>query len=203
MLEKVRNYLEILDENALSIERKAVLQPLVDYIQNKLDANLDIKLNFICTHNSRRSQFGQIWAKAAAEYYSISVFTFSGGVEVTAFHPNALKAIQKAGFKTIQSGTSTNPEQHIVITKEKEPLITFSKKFDDPVNPTEGFAAIMTCSHANETCPFIAGADKRIPMTYEDPKEFDGTPQEEQKYEERSRQIATEMKYVFSKIKTT
>tara|TARA_R110002020_G_scaffold125281_11_gene282450 strand:- start:2757 stop:3368 length:612 start_codon:yes stop_codon:yes gene_type:complete len=202
MLEKVRNYLDALDVNALSTERKAVLQPLIDYVQNKLDENLDVKLNFICTHNSRRSQFGQIWAKATAEYYNLPISTFSGGVEVTAFHPNALNTIRKAGFEVTQSEKSSNPEQHIFITEGKKPLITFSKKYDDPANPTEGFAAIMTCSHANETCPFIAGAEKRIPMTYEDPKEFDGTSQEEQKYEERSRQIATEMKYVFSKIKT-
>ena len=60
----------------------------------------------------------------------------------------------------------------------------------------------MTCSQANANCPFIPGAEKRIPITYEDPKEFDNTPQQIKKYQERSNQIATEMLYVFSQINT-
>ena len=59
----------------------------------------------------------------------------------------------------------------------------------------------MTCSSADEGCPFIAGAEKRIPVTYEDPKAFDNTSQQAEKYEERSLQIAAEMFYVFSQIK--
>ncbi len=48
-----------------------------------------------------------------------------------------------------------------------------------------------------EVVLFIAGAEKRIPITFEDPKAFDNTPQQAEKYEERSLQIATEMFYVF------
>jgi len=59
----------------------------------------------------------------------------------------------------------------------------------------------MTCSQADEACPMITGADQRIALTYEDPKVSDGTDQQEKIYKERSEQIATEMKYVFSKIK--
>ena len=60
----------------------------------------------------------------------------------------------------------------------------------------------MTCSQAEKDCPFIPGAEKRIPITYEDPKAFDNTPQQAEKYMERSLQIANEMFYVFSKIQT-
>jgi arsenate reductase len=41
---------------------------------------------------------------------------------------------------------------------------------------------------------------KRIPITFEDPKISDNTPEQSQVYAERSLQIATEMFYVFSKI---
>ena len=58
----------------------------------------------------------------------------------------------------------------------------------------------MTCSQADGGCPFIAGAEKRIPITFEDPKNSDNTPEQAQVYAERSLQIATEMFYVFSKI---
>lgn len=59
----------------------------------------------------------------------------------------------------------------------------------------------MTCSQADGGCPFISGAEKRIAITYDDPKAFDNTDQQTEKYNERSLQIATEMFYVFSQIK--
>jgi len=48
-------------------DRLAVLKSLIDYIQSKIDQGQEINLNFICTHNSRRSQFSQIWAQTAAD----------------------------------------------------------------------------------------------------------------------------------------
>jgi arsenate reductase len=58
----------------------------------------------------------------------------------------------------------------------------------------------MTTSQPDENSPYIPGAEARIPIRYEDPKIFDGTPEEEARYDERSLQIASEMFYVFSKI---
>ena len=59
----------------------------------------------------------------------------------------------------------------------------------------------MTCSSADQGCPIVLGADKRIALTFEDPKAFDNTPLQKEKYLERSLQIATELKYVFENIK--
>lgn len=72
--------------------------------------------------------------------------------------------------------------------------------YDDAVNPTANFAAIMTCSDAESNCPFIPGVDLRIATTYEDPKAFDHSPEQAAKYLERSNQIAVECLYVFSLI---
>ena len=58
----------------------------------------------------------------------------------------------------------------------------------------------MTCDLQTEACPFVPGAEKRIPITFEDPKAFDNTPQQAEKYKERSLQIATELFFVFSQI---
>ena len=44
----------------------------------------------------------------------------------------------------------------------------------------------------------IPGSEKRISLPYEDPKVFDNSTQESEKYDERSLQIAMEMKYVFN-----
>lgn len=79
-------------------------------------------------------------------------------------------------------------------------MICFSKTFDDPANPDKNFAAIMTCSDADENCPLVPGTSFRKAVTYRDPKESDGTDHEMETYDERCRQIATEMFYMMSRV---
>jgi arsenate reductase (thioredoxin) len=181
--------------------RKVLLGVLIDYMQDRLDQHQQINLNFICTHNSRRSQLAQLWAQTAAYAYGIQANCYSGGVEATAFDKRAVAAVKKAGFRVI-STDGENPLYQVSFSESTSPLSMFSKLYDHKDNPGTKFAAIMTCSHADENCPFIAGAEKRLQLLYEDPKEYDGTPQEAAMYHERSRQIATEMFYIFSKIST-
>jgi arsenate reductase len=197
---QISETLKHLNTDQISKERRETLQPLIDYIQSKVSAGEDVKLNFICTHNSRRSQLSQVWAKTAAYYYGIDISSYSGGVEITAFNERAVNAIKRAGFRVTRKGKN-NPGYFMFFSDDAESITTFSKLYDDAMNPKKGFAAIITCSHADENCPFIAGADKRIPIRYEDPKEFDGTQLEAAKYDERSMQIANEMFYVFSQVK--
>ena len=79
----------------ISDERKSVLQPLIDYIKSKREKGQAIRLNFICTHNSRRSQFSQIWAQTAADYFEIPTFCYSGGVEVTACNERTIQSLER------------------------------------------------------------------------------------------------------------
>jgi arsenate reductase len=83
---------------------------------------------------------------------------------------------------------------------EKECAAMFSKIYDHEVNPTADFAAVMTCSHADENCPVVFGADKRISLSYEDPKFYDDTPLADAFYDVRSFEIGTELFYLFSLI---
>ncbi|MEN8249521.1 MAG: protein-tyrosine-phosphatase [Bacteroidota bacterium] len=186
---------------SIPAERKVVLQELIEYLKDKVKAGTEINLNFICTHNSRRSQFAQIWAQTAADYHGINVNCFSGGVEETAFNQNAVDAIKRAGFKISKIGTE-NPIYSILHSDTGRSVRAFSKLYDHPDNPASGFAAVMTCSDADENCPFIPGTEKRIALLYEDPKVFDDSPDVAEKYDERSNQIASEMFYVFSFIKS-
>ena len=200
---EIENVINTLNFESISDERKIILQPLVDFIQRKANNGQQIRLNLICTHNSRRSHLSQVWAQTAAAHYGVkNVFCYSGGTEATAMFPVAAKTLAKQGFqiKTIDEGS--NPVYAIKYAENEHPVIGFSKTFDDDFNPQSEFAAILTCSSADKGCPFIAGAEKRIPVTFEDPKAFDNTPQQAEKYEERSLQIATEMFYVFSQIKS-
>ena len=184
---------------SISDERKSLLQELIDYIKSKREKGQLIRLNFICTHNSRRSQLAQIWAQTAADYFEIPAFCYSGGVEVTACNERTIRSLERSGFIISKHGHS-NPIYFILQDKDTRPIIVFSKLYDDVINPHGIFATIMTCSHADENCPFISGAEARIPVRYEDPKEFDDTDLESAKYDERSQQIASEMFYVFSRV---
>nr|WP_309755911.1 protein-tyrosine-phosphatase [Flavobacterium sp.] len=200
---EIEKIIQSLQFETITGERKSILQPLVDFIQNKVYNQEDIRLNLICTHNSRRSHLSQVWAQTAAAYYNIkNVFCYSGGTEATALYPLAAQTLEQFGFKIRVIAAGNNPIYSIKYAENTHPVIGFSKKYDDEFNPKSEFAAIMTCSQADDGCPFIAGADKRIPITYEDPKAFDKTPQQAEKYQERSLQIATEMFYVFSQIKS-
>ena len=187
-------------ETDISEERNEVLEPLIQYVQDKVHMNKVVNLNFICTHNSRRSQFSQIWAQTAADYYGIPANCYSGGVEVTAFNQRAVDSIKRSGFRVSSKGME-NPVYFIFNSDDVQPIIAFSKLFNDAINNTKQFAAVMTCSHADENCPFIPGTEQRIPVRYDDPKEFDDTPLESEMYYERSKQIASEMFYVFSQIR--
>nr|WP_314834455.1 protein-tyrosine-phosphatase [uncultured Flavobacterium sp.] len=186
---------------SITAERKITLQPLIDFIQAKASNQQEIRLNLICTHNSRRSHLSQVWAQTAAAYYDIkNVFCYSGGTEATALFPMVAQTLVKSGFKIKTISEGKNPVYSIKYAANEHPVIGFSKTYDDDFNPQSAFAAIMTCSQADGGCPFIPGAEKRIPITFEDPKAFDNTPQQAEKYEERSLQIATELFYVFSQI---
>jgi arsenate reductase len=181
-------------------ERKLLLNKLTSYIRVNQNEGKESSLMFICTHNSRRSHFGQILCALAAEYYQIpAIRTFSAGTEVTAFHPNAISALRSIGMD-IQTTEMTENPQYVVQFNATRSMAAFSKLIEDDINPKENFAAIMTCTHAEQNCPFVVGADFRLGLPFEDPKAFDGTAQETQMYLTRVQQMAKELFYVFSQL---
>ena len=145
----------------------------------------------------------QVWAQTAAAYHNIeNVFCYSGGTEATALFPKVAETLVNTGFEVKIISEGDNPIYAIKYNTNDHPVIGFSKSYEDDFNPQSEFAAILTCSQADGGCPFIAGAEKRIPITFDDPKAFDNTPLQTEKYQERSLQIATELLYVFSQIKS-
>lgn len=199
---EVDSFLKECEQELTSIdkERRAKLEEVASYIGKKQSAGETVNLTFICTHNSRRSQFGQIWAAIAAAKYGIGdINTFSGGTEETAFNKRAVEACKRAGLK-IEGTVGTNPRYNVRFSDSTGALDCHSKTFDNPANPQQGFASIMTCSDADENCPIIHGAEYRASLTYDDPKIADRTAEETAKYDERCKQIATEMLYLFSKV---
>ncbi len=162
----------------------------------------EIRLLYVCTHNSRRSHIAQLTAQAAAYYHNVPATTYSAGTEATAFHRNAIEALRRAGFRIAQQGPSpsSNPIQVVNFGPDLPQVEAFSKKIDDRVNPKRFFVAIMVCDHASEACPIVPGASLRLPLTYTDPKLSDGTPEEAATYDDRCRQIGREQLYLMGQL---
>lgn len=200
MYSKLNEYIQHMDITSIATERIQSLDTLALYIKSKREKGEDIGINFICTHNSRRSHLGQIWAAAMADFYQLeNVLTFSGGTEATAVYPMVLETLKEQFFEIEMIDDKDDNPMYSISYDEHNPQFAFSKMYDDSANPDSEFAAVMTCSQADQGCPFIPGAEKRIAITYEDPKSSDNTDRQREVYLERSLQIATEMKYVFSK----
>ncbi len=201
MLENLSKTIATISKISVSNERKEVLKPLIDYIQNKVNSYEEIRLNFICTHNSRRSHLSQIWAQTMAFQFGIQkVFCYSGGTEATAMFPKVSETLTNQGFEIQKLSEEQNPVYAVKFDENQHPIICFSKAYFDEFNPKNNFGAIMTCNNADEGCPMVFGAEARFPIKYDDPKAFDGTDLMNEKYAERSLQIASEMYYVFSQI---
>jgi arsenate reductase len=201
LFQKLITQINNIDEKSIVEQRKAILQPLIDYINSKYNNREEVRLNFICTHNSRRSHLAQVWAQTMAQYFNLrQVFCYSGGTESTSMYTAAVNTLKEFGFEIDVIADNDNPVYSIKYCLNQLPIIGFSKCFDHPFNPKTDFAAILTCSDADDGCPFIDGADVRIPITFEDPKVYDNTNLQNEKYLERGIQIAAELKYVFSKV---
>lgn len=191
-----------IEKGSIPSERKRVLQPLVDFIQQKIKIKEAVNLNFICTHNSRRSHLAQVWAQIAAKHYNVmNVYCYSGGTEETALFPMLVEVLSSQGLSVLKITEDTNPVYVLKYSENSMPIIGFSKRYNHLFNPISDFAAVMTCSQADENCPFVSGAEKRIAVTFEDPKESDGKDNQQEVYTTRSLEIAREMFYVFSQIK--
>lgn len=195
-------YIQSLPEDGARIaeKRKAKLRELSAFIRSKSRRHEPAKLNFICTHNSRRSHLCQVWTATLAVHLELrGIETYSGGTEATAFNPRAVAALRRAGF-TIEAADGANPRYRIAISDRAEPWTCYSKRFDDPVNPARDFAAVMTCADADRNCAVVPGAEVRLAIPYQDPKEADDTPAETRTYDERCRQIAGEMYFMLTEV---
>ena len=201
----LQEYIQALSQEFAFIpaDRQPKLAQLTAYMQQRVAIGEPAKLTFICTHNSRRSHLAQLWAQTAAYYYQIpGVEAYSGGTEVTAFNPRAVAALRRSGFEIEELVPGMDlPGYTVRLGAGVEPIRAFSKLYDAAGNPTHDFCAVLTCSDADAGCPFIPGANARVYLPYDDPKAFDDTEQEAAQYDERTRQIARELFYAFSRVK--
>ncbi|MEZ4979233.1 MAG: protein-tyrosine-phosphatase [Chitinophagales bacterium] len=183
----------------ISEERKKVLDELVKAIQKSIDTFQRVHLNFICTHNSRRSIMAQIWAHTAASHYGIVSEMFSSGMEPTMIYPGTKKALETLGFLIFKL-ENTRDNYLVKFHNYNSSFMVHSKRLDHLTLPNR-YIAVMTCSDADKNCPLTFRATAKVSLPYEDPKIYDNTEEEDSRYLERAYQIGEEMFYVFSKVK--
>lgn len=195
----IKSIIQSFSSENISAERKEILEPLADYIRKRQSKGEIIRLNFICTHNSRRSHLSQIWAQTMAFHFGIkNVFCYSGGTESTAMFPKIAETLSRQGFNILKLSETSNPVYAVKYAQNEHPVICFSKEYSHAFNPSGHYAAVITCNSADEACPVVYGAETRFPVKYDDPKAFDGTAEMDAKYAERSLEIGEEMWYLFS-----
>lgn len=198
------NYLKQVDtaSHNLSPERCKVLQGAAELISQQFESNPSVALNFICTHNSRRSHLAQLFANIAAVRYEIDgIECLSGGTESTACNIRITRSLRRAGLSVVtEEPQNDNPRYLVQFSETGPPAVLFSKRYDDPANQTESFIAMMCCSDADESCPIINGASARVSLHYQDPKISDDSPEEASTYDLRRDEIAAEMFYMMRMV---
>ncbi|OYP38946.1 hypothetical protein CGZ80_01160 [Rhodopirellula sp. MGV] len=181
--------------------RREFLNTIVEDVTARIQSDDKVSLNFICTHNSRRSHLGQVWFQVAAEHYGLpQIATYSGGTEATACNIRTVRALRRAGLSIVATGPESNPVYLVQCAEATEPMRVFSKVYHGEGNPTSQYIAMMCCSDADKECPIVVGSDARYPLHYEDPKVADNTSEESDRYDERCFQIAQEMFYIVGEV---
>lgn len=183
-------------------ERRALLDEAARFVAGQLKRGDHADLVFICTHNSRRSQFGQVWAKVAADYYGLEkVRSYSGGTETTACNLRTVQSLRRAGLQVVATSAGDNPLYLAQYAEDRPAIELNSKVYSDQPVTLDGFAAMMCCSDADEKCPVVHGAEMRVALHYIDPKVSDDTAEESSTYDDRSKQIGSEMFYLFGTVR--
>ena len=103
-----------------------------------------LKILFLCTGNSCRSQMAEGWARHLRPG---TIEAYSAGVEPHGMNPLAVKAMAETGVDI--SGQRSKHVRELA-----------SVPFD---------YVITVCDHANETCPVFPGKVKRLHVRFDDP----------------------------------
>jgi len=106
-----------------------------------------LKVLFLCTGNSCRSQMAEGWCR---HLKADLIESYSAGIEVHGLNPNAVKVMAEAGVDI-----SGHKSKHL-----------------DEVKDIEFDYVITVCGHANESCPMFPGKTKVIHTGFDDPPQL-------------------------------
>lgn len=211
MFEKIQKLLHEFESSGQSTsDRQQQITAGAEFLSRRLTAGQSADAMFVCTHNSRRSQFAHVWAAVAASYFELDeIRCYSGGTEVTACNERTVASLKRFGFEIEKASNSSdqnyidtscaNPSYLVHFSNDRPPIECSSKLYTTP--GLQDFAAMMCCADVDDKCPLVQGAAARIAWHYEDPKVADDTDQESVRYDERSMQIGHDMVCLMAEVK--
>ena len=113
-----------------------------------------IRVLFLCTHNSARSQMAEGWLRRVG---GSQVEVASAGTEATRVRPLAARAMSEIGVDLSAHA---------------------SKTFERFLGQSWDYV-ITVCDDANEACPVFPGARHRLHWSFPDPSKAGGTDEEQ------------------------
>ena len=121
-----------------------------------MSSNKKLKILFVCTGNSCRSQMAEGWTRFLK---GDSIEPFSAGTVVQGVNPLAVKVMKEAGVDI-----SHQRSKHI-----------------DEVIDSEFDYVVTVCDHARENCPYFPGKTERVHVGFDDPPKLaENTKNEEE-----------------------
>ena len=103
-----------------------------------------LKVLFLCTGNSCRSQMAEGWA---CHLKGDVIETYSAGIEKHGINPYAVKVMAEAGIDISKHYSKTPAE----------------------IGPVQFDYVVTVCGHANENCPVFPGKARVVHVGFEDP----------------------------------
>ena len=134
-----------------------------------------VKILFLCTGNSCRSQMAEGWARALK---SDVVEAYSAGIETHGLNPYAVKVMAEAGVN---------------ISAQKSKLV--------PDLPTQEFDYVITvCGNARESCPVFPGKTRVVHVGFDDPPRLAEACQTEEEKLACYRRVRDEIRTFIEKL---
>jgi protein-tyrosine-phosphatase len=193
--DKVRRHADLLTTQFDMVDARyhEAAGELTAWIAKNYQPGKSLGVVVVCTGNSRRSILGATMGNIAAAYFGLADLRFySGGTKASAFNSRTVAALREIGVEVEATGKEAprgeagdaNPIYRVRWGTNLD-TSEFSKHYTDVQNPRDSFAAVLVCSEADESCPTVRGATKRLAVPYQDPKVYDGAEFESAKYAER------------------
>ena len=186
-MNNLNKYINKLENHKLEYHQKKRIEIIVERLYNKIKSISLIV--FICTHNSRRSQFCEAWSKVLANRYGLNISFSSAGTTKTSVYKEVINSLKRAGVDINEKG---------ILNIEGKTSILYSKTLDDIKE--NKFISITNCTDAEKNCPLDPRSHLNLNIFYDDPKKFDGMENEKKEYDKTSVSIAAEINVIFKSL---
>lgn len=139
------------------------------------EGNILLKILFLCTGNSCRSQMAEGWAKYLK---ANQIDSYSAGIHSHGLDPNAVKVMLEAGVDISQHRSKN-----------------VSELLDIPFD-----YIITVCNNANEACPVFPKKTKVIHVVFDDPPKLTEQITDEEKKVNCYRRVRDEIRDYISQL---